>query len=147
MHEDPIAFTFFNQIGIIDQRASTLFARSLPKGMTIAQFGVLNHFVRLDIVEKSPTELARTFQVTRGTMTSTLGRMHRAELIAIRPDHRDGRGKLVGLTEKGREMRHSCVKSIEFLAPMLDDIVPPQDLNRVMPLLSRILARLESMAQ
>lgn len=145
--EDPIVFTLFNQIGIIDQLASTLFARSLPKGMTIAQFGVLNHFVRLGIEEKSPADLARAFQVTRGTMTSTLGRLHRAGLIEMHPDASDGRGKLVRLTEAGRDMRQRCVATIMPLVPVLDGLLEPDEVRQIMPLLSRLLGKLDQIAR
>ena len=78
------AFELFNEIGIINQLSTTMFERVLPKGMTQAQFTVLNHFVRLGHQERSPAQLAFAFQVTRPTMTSTLTRMERAGLIAIR---------------------------------------------------------------
>lgn len=92
---DPTGFEFFNEIGIIDQLAGTMFERALPTGMTRAQFTVLNHFVRLGHKERSPAQLASAFQVTRPTMTSTLARMARDGLVAIRDDPTDGRAKLV----------------------------------------------------
>lgn len=147
MTDDPIAFTLFNQISIIDQLASNLFARSLPQGVTIAQFGVLNHFIRLNIGEKPPAELARTFQVTRGTMTSTLNRMQRAGLIEVRRDDNDGRGKLVQLTDKGRNTRQLCVEAMSPLVPILDDLIDTREISQLMPILSDLLQRLEKLAR
>ena len=91
MTADPLAFEFFNEMGIIDQLVSTMLTNALPHGITKAQFSVLNHFVRLDIVEQSPADLASAFQVRRPTMTSTLARMESAGLVVIRDDPRDGR--------------------------------------------------------
>ena len=83
MNKTIPAFELFNEIGIINQLATTMFERVLPKGMTQAQFTVLNHFVRLGHQERSPAQLAFAFQVTRPTMTSTLSRMERAGLILV----------------------------------------------------------------
>ena len=65
IEKDQLTFTIFNEIGIINQLTDAAFAKVLPKTMTIAQFSVLNHFIRLNIVEKSPADLASAFQVTR----------------------------------------------------------------------------------
>ncbi|MGH6951145.1 MAG: MarR family winged helix-turn-helix transcriptional regulator, partial [Vitreimonas sp.] len=69
--DDPVHFRALNEIGIINQLAQTIFERVMPAGMTLAQFIVLNHFVRLG-GSRSPAELASAFQLTRATMTSTL---------------------------------------------------------------------------
>ena len=61
-------FALFNEIAIIDQLRSTRFARTLPHGLTHSQFGVLNHFVRLEGVY-SPKQLANAFQVSKAAMT------------------------------------------------------------------------------
>ena len=45
--------------------------RVLPKGMEISHFSVLNNLAWHD-GEKTPAQLAETFNVTRGAMTNTL---------------------------------------------------------------------------
>ncbi len=72
-HPDAI-FAFFTEIGILAQLSQTQFERLMPAGMTLAQFTVLNHCVRVSD-GKSPATLARAFQVTKATMTSTLQRL------------------------------------------------------------------------
>lgn len=126
--EDPPLFTFFLEVSILDQLVGTMFERVLPNGITRAQFGVLNHFVRLGIEQKAPHELATIFQVTRGTMTSTLGRMQRNGLVSIGPDPADGRGKQVRLTEHGKQMREQCIAAIR---PMITQIAPKLPLDRM----------------
>ncbi len=111
-------FRVLNEIGIIAQLAGNAFERVMPDGMTLAQFTVLNHFVRLG-EPKRPSELARAFQVTKATMTSTLQRMEGKGLVAIVSDDSDGRGRLVTITDVGRSMHAAC---IERLAPVLDDL-------------------------
>lgn len=138
MTQDPIAFEFFNEIGIIDQLISTMLTNRLPKGMSIAQFTVLNHFVRLKLDEKSPADLASAFQVSRPTMTSTLARMERAGLIAVRADPHDGRAKRVSLTDAGRAMRERCIAAVTELAPIIGGIASDDDLKAMLPALRQI---------
>ncbi len=111
MTTDNRLFALFNEIGIIAQLSGTMFERVMPDGMTLAQFTVLNHFVRLG-GERSPAQLASAFQVTRGTMTSTLQRLEAKRLIEMAPDPEDARGKRVRITDAGRRMRERCIAAI-----------------------------------
>lgn len=140
-----LAFELFNEIAIIDQLASTVFERALPDGMTRAQFTVLNHFVRLRHAERSPAQLADAFQVTRPTMTSTLARMERAGLIAIRPDPVDGRAKLVSLTAAGRAAREAGIAAIAPLLPLLDGAIAQDDIARILPPLRAVRIALDAL--
>ncbi|MEE9587854.1 MAG: MarR family transcriptional regulator [Hyphomicrobiaceae bacterium] len=108
-------FRFFNEIGIIEQLARNAFERRMPDGLKMPHFGVLNHFVRLG-GSRTPLELARAFQVTKGTMTNTIQRLQARQLISIAPDPKDGRSKRVEITEAGREMH---TRAIEALSPAL----------------------------
>jgi DNA-binding MarR family transcriptional regulator len=145
MTADPLAFEFFNEIGIIDQLISTMLANALPSGLTKAQFTVLNHFARLRIDEKSPADLASAFQIRRPTMTSTLARMESAELIQIRSDPRDGRAKLVSVTAKGREMRERCIASLATLIPVLQTVVSDSEMESCLPLVRKIRSGLDTL--
>lgn len=145
MSRDPLVFQLFNEIGIISQLSTTMFERALPKGMTQAQFTVLSHFVRLGIDEKSPAQLASAFQVTRPTMSSTLTRMERAGLIAIRPDPSDGRAKRVSLTDKGRKMRETCIIAGADFVPVVNQVLSEADLDAVLPALRRLRMALDHM--
>ena len=62
---DPLAFRVMNEIGIIDQLGSTLFERSMPHGLTLPQFVVLNHFVRVGD-DRSPVEYERLYTAAAG---------------------------------------------------------------------------------
>jgi DNA-binding MarR family transcriptional regulator len=116
LNDDPIAFRVLNEIGIISQLAGTLFERAMPDGMTLAQFSVLNHFVRLGGV-RSPNELARAFQVTKSTMTSTLKKLEARGCIVVRPDPADSRRKCVSITAKGTRARNTAIAR---LGPFLE---------------------------
>jgi len=111
-------FTLFNEIGIISQLSNARFERTLPHGLTIAQFSVLNHLVRLED-DWSPARLAAAFQVTKGTMTSTLQRLVAKDFITLEPNPVDGRAKHVRLTAAGRLAREEALSAT---APALGDI-------------------------
>lgn len=114
-----LLFRVFNEVGIIAQLSSTAFERVMPEGMTLAQFTILNHFVRLG-GSRRPSDLARAFQVTRATMTSTLQRLEPKGLVRIVADDSDGRGRLVEITDAGRAMHADCIAR---LAPVLEDLL------------------------
>lgn len=145
MTAHPLAFEFFNEIGIIDQLVSTMLTNALPQGMTKAQFTVLNHFVRLNIAEKSPADLASAFQVRRPTMTSTLARMESAGLVSIRDDPRDGRGKLVSLTPAGKDMREACILALAKIIPEIEPIISETEMIALLPKLRALRIGLDGL--
>jgi DNA-binding MarR family transcriptional regulator len=143
MTDDPIAFEFFNEIGIIEQLARTAVERVLPRGITLSQFSVLNHFVRLG-GERSPAGLANAFQVTRQTMTNTLQRLEAAGLVTSRPDPADGRAKIISITDAGRAMRQRCIAAQAPLLADLGDRLPEADLAALLPGLRKVRILLDS---
>lgn len=137
MTNDPIAFEFFNEIGIIEQLARNRFERVLPAGVTLPQFNVLNHFVRLG-GERSPAGLANAFEVTRQTMTNTLQRLEAAGLVTSRPDPADGRAKIIAITDAGRAMRQRCLEAQAPLLAELRDRLPEIELAALIPGLRQV---------
>ncbi len=130
-------FTFINEVSIIAQLAGNLFERTMPAELTLPQFSVLNHFVRLG-GEWTPLRLANAMQVTKGTMTNTLGHLQRKDLVSVRPDERDGRSKLVSLTAKGHAQRNLAIEALtpELLA--IADAVSLADVGSAMPVLQSV---------
>ena len=116
--QDPLLVRFLTEIGIIEQLVRTQLERELPDGLKVSQFTVLNHLVRLG-GDWSPVRLARAFQVTKGAMTNTVRRLEDRGLVRVTANPRDGRGKLVNLTEAGRDMRQECLASV---APLFLDL-------------------------
>ena len=88
------------EIGIISQLSNAALERSLPEGMSAAQFGVLTHFMRRG-GQESPAQLAKAFQVTKGAMTNTLQRLEAQGFVLVVADEADGRRKRVSLTQDG----------------------------------------------
>jgi DNA-binding MarR family transcriptional regulator len=137
MTDDPIAFEFFNEIGIIEQLSRNAVERVLPRGITLSQFSVLNNFVRLG-GERSPAGLASAFQVTRQTMTNTLQRLEAAGLVTSRPDPADGRAKIITITDAGRAMRQRCIDAQAPLLAELGDLLPEAELAALLPGLRKV---------
>ena len=54
-----ISFQAMSEIAIIGHLADTALAKVLPPELSVAGFGVLNHFVRLNVEGESPARLAR----------------------------------------------------------------------------------------
>ncbi len=141
--EDPLAFRLFTEIGIIEQLARNRFEAALPDGLKVSQFGVLNHLVRLG-GEWGPARLAAAFQVTKGAMTNTLNRLDKRGLIEIKADPIDGRGKLVTLTEAGREMRERCINNIGPIIGELSNELSDKELAVALPVLEKVRKFLDS---
>jgi DNA-binding MarR family transcriptional regulator len=133
-----LAFSVFNEIGIIEQLSSNRFQRLLPDGVSLASFTVLNHFVRLGKKDESPVNLARAFQVTKGAMTNTLARLEALGMIDVVADPDDGRAKRVSVTAKGVQTRDQAIAAlVPDLESILDEI-GSEVLSSALPVLQRL---------
>lgn len=140
---DPLAFEVLNEIGIVAQLAGTRMDRLMPEGLSTAGFFVLNHFARLG-GERSPVELARAFQVTKGAMTNTVQRLEAAGLVAVAPDPADGRGKRVSITDAGRAAREDCVGRLGPSLAEVADGVGEAQLAELLPRLRHLRTWLDA---
>lgn len=132
-----LTFQFFNEIGIIHQLSTTAFNRKLPDGLHVSHFAILNHLMRLGD-GKTPNSISDAFQVTKGTMTHTLGTLTKRNLIAIQPHPSDGRSKLVFLTDAGRSFHSDAIESLNPLIDLLSRNVELDTLIRMLPDLQAI---------
>lgn len=131
---DALAVSLFSEVLAVDQLTRATLARVLPRGMELSHFSVLNHLAHSGS-EKTPAQLARTFHLTRGAMTNTLGRLEWAGWVHIRPDWDDARRKLVAISPAGLAARDAAVASI---TPIIADIVArigPDRVRATLPVL------------
>jgi DNA-binding MarR family transcriptional regulator len=133
----------FTEIGIMDQLGRAATERALPRGMTAAQLGLLNHFVRLG-GEWAPARLARAFQVTKQTMTSTLARLETAGFVEIRADPADGRAKLVSLTPSGRAAHADAIRRLGPALALAADGLPAGLVEGLLPGLEALRRALDA---
>ena len=116
-----LLFTYFNELNIISQLSSGIFERTLPDGLTVSQFSVLNWFVRVDDVA-TPGRLSTAFQVTKGAMTNTLKKLKEKQLVTVDQDEASGRRKIVRMTKRGRKVRDQAISTIyPLLAEFADE--------------------------
>ena len=139
---DPAVFRFLNEIGIFDQLARYRVERTLPHGLKISQFSVLNHFVRLGD-GWTPSRLASAFQVTKGAMTNTLHRLGALEFVDIVPAEGDGRSKLVRITEAGRAAHRDCIAAMSPDLATLQNEFGSKNFNAAIPFLEQVRSYLD----
>lgn len=106
------------EIGIISQLSGAALERSLPEGMSRAQFAVLSHFMRRG-GQENPARLAAAFQVTKGAMTNTLQRLEAQGFVRITEDAADGRRKWVSLTAEGARAYEAGIAAVR---PYMDGL-------------------------
>lgn len=132
--DNPITFTVLNEVRAVEQLARHHLSRALPDGLELAQFAVLNHFSHLG-GEKSPAQLARVFQLTKPAMTNTIARLEKAGLVRVRPDIKDGRRKLVSLTDAGLHMRNQAIESLSPIFGEITEGVGAEKMRKALPAL------------
>ncbi len=135
-------FELFNEIGIIQQLAGTAFNNRLPDGLHVSHFTVINHLCRLGD-GRTPLQLSRAFQVTKATMTNTLGKLEARGFIRVRNNPADGRSKLVFLTDKGRSFRTTAIATLYPLLDKLDQDLGTEALSRILPQLRQLRTYLD----
>ena len=93
--------------------------------------------------ERSPGELAEHTMVTTGGMTKRLDRLEHAGLVVRRASDADGRGRIVALTEAGRELIDRAFTAHMANERRLLDALGPEDAATIEPALAHWLAILE----
>lgn len=138
------AFQALSEIAIIGHLADTALAQALPPDLSVAGFGVLNHFVRLNVEGENPSKLARAFQVTKGAMTYTLQHLEALGYLRIEADPADARGKIVRITAKGRRAREAGANSVRPGMLHLLEIIGAEEFARALPFLIKLRTILDA---
>lgn len=136
-------FRFLNEIGIIAQLSGAAFEKVMPGAMTLPQFVVLNHMIRLG-GDRTPLDLARAMQVSKGAMTNTLGHLERAGFVTIRPDEKDGRSKRVDLSPAGRAAHAAALAALSPELDWLAGEIDPARIAQATPLLEEMRRALDA---
>lgn len=128
----PDYFRLFNEIGIIEQLSRNLLEARLPPGFVLAQFTVLNHLERVGN-GRTPLAIAQAFQVPKTSMSHSLAVLEREGLIELRKNPKDGRSKLVYITEAGRTFRQQTIASVAPDIARIAEAFPPDKVARLLP--------------
>lgn len=133
-----ISFQAMSEIAIIGHLADTALAKTLPPELSVAGFGVLNHFVRLNVEGESPAKLARAFQVTKGAMTYTLQKLEELGYVTLEPDPADARAKIVRITKKGRRARDAAAARVNPGMLAMLQAIGAEEFARALPFLIKV---------
>jgi DNA-binding MarR family transcriptional regulator len=104
---DPIAITarLARLQAVLSPRLEMVFARY---GIRAADFAVIATLVRLAAESVSQRRLASELGLSAGTESLRIDRLVQAGLAERSPDPDDGRGALISLTDRGRELFEAC---------------------------------------
>lgn len=93
--------------------------------------------------ERTPGDLAENTLVTSGAMTKRVDRLERAGLVTRRPSDVDGRGRVVALTPRGKDVIDAAFTDHMANERRLLDALDPEDVDQLERLLRRWLAAFE----
>jgi DNA-binding MarR family transcriptional regulator len=133
-----ISFQVMSEIAIIGHLADTALGKLLPPELSVAGFGVLNHFVRLNVEGESPARLARAFQVTKGAMTYTLQALEELGYVSLEADPADARAKIVRITKKGRRARDAAAALVNPGMKAMIEVIGADEFARALPFLIKV---------
>lgn len=94
--------------------------------------------------ERAPGELAAFTMVTTGAMTKRIDRLERDGLVTRRPSTTDGRGRVVALTEAGRDLIDQAFSEHMRNERRLLDLLTPDQAAHLESLLATWLAGFEA---
>lgn len=140
--DDALAISLLSELITVDQLARARLSKALPKGMELSHFSVLNHLANTSS-EKTPAQLARSFHVTKGAMTNTLGKLETAGHVHIRPDWDDARRKQVAVSPSGRAARDAALQVITPIIAEMTSTLGSDKVRAVLPILRELRLRLE----
>jgi len=128
-----LAIALFSEVVAAEQMIKGSLSRTLPKGMEMSHFSVLNHLSSTG--ERTPAQLARAFHVTKGAMTNTLQKLEVSGYIHIRPDWDDARKKLVSISKAGEAAREQAMRAVRPLFEMTVNRIGAQEIKQILPVL------------
>lgn len=94
--------------------------------------------------ERAPGELAEHTMITTGGMSKRIDRLERAGLVTRRAAEADGRGRVVALSERGRETIDAAFADHVANERRLVDELSARDAAELQRILTKWLARLEA---
>ncbi len=140
---DPLSIALFSEMFMADQLARARLAKALPRGMELSHFSVLNHLAHAN-AERSPAQLARSFHVTRGAMTNTIGKLEWAGYVHVRPDWDDARRKFVSISKAGRKAREEAIAAIYPIISEAVEAVGAERVRNALPVIRELRRRFDN---
>jgi DNA-binding MarR family transcriptional regulator len=113
-------------------------------GISLGDAEVLFSLAHSERPHQTPGELAKTFQITPGSMTTRLTRLERVGYIERRIDPNNRVSIHVVLTPAGDQLHRTAVEDlIDLRRELIAAALPSRDLSTLNTLLSRVLSHIE----
>jgi len=138
---ETLSISLFSEILTLDQLLRSKIAKGLPKGMELSHFSLLNHLAHIG-AERTPADLAKSFNLTRGAISNTLAKLEWAGYVHIRPDWDDARRKQVVISPSGRTARDYAFAQIGPILAAATEASGTEDLKNILPALRRLRTNL-----
>ncbi len=143
---DQLAIALFSEMFMADHLVRSRIGKALPKGMELSHFSILHHLARCG-GERTPADLARAFNVSRGAMTNTIGRLQQAGFIHVRPDWDDARKKLVAISPSGRKAWDMALASVAPVLAQAVSAIGEERLRGALPVMRELRQGLDETAK
>ncbi|GAA1712087.1 hypothetical protein GCM10009745_70260 [Kribbella yunnanensis] len=114
-------------------------------GLSLADCEVILRLAHLEAPERTPSQLARIFHITAGSMTARLGRLEAGGYLTrtVQPGNRAQ--IQVDLTGKGKVLHHRFAdQMVEIHQQMFAGALPAEDRETLNDLLRRLLTHVEA---
>ena len=134
---ETLSVSLFSEILALDQLLRSKISKGLPKGMELSHFSVLNHLAHVGN-ERTPADLAKSFNLTRGAITNTLTKLEWSGYVHIRPDWDDARRKQVVISPAGRAARDNAFALIGPILAKAAGASGPENLKSILPILREL---------
>ena len=138
---ETLSISLFSEILALDQLLRSKIVKGLPKGMELSHFSLLNHLAHIG-TERTPADLAKSFNLTRGAISNTLAKLEWAGYVHIRPDWDDARRKQVVISPSGRTARDYAFAQIGPILAAATEASGTEDLKNILPALRRLRTNL-----
>lgn len=132
---------FASEILALDHILRQRITRALPKGMELSHFSVLNALEHASD-GRSPAQLAKALNLTRGAITNTLSRLEWAGYVIISPDWDDARRKHVHINPAGRKARQLALDALSPLITEMTGQAGAETLRAALPVLRDLRIKL-----
>lgn len=120
-------------------------AVAAESGLSLADCEVILRLAHLEPAECTPSQLARIFHITAGSMTARLGRLESGGYLTrtVQPENRAQ--IQVELTGKGKVLHHRFAdQMVEIHHEMFAGALPAEDRETLNDLLRRVLTHVEA---
>lgn len=134
-------FELFNSCGDVHATLTRRAENILPSDLTMPQFAILDDLRKNFLLENAdfltPIALAKSQKITKGAVTNLLNQLNKKNMIQFNKHPKDGRSKLVSLSDEGAKAhRHSMVALSQLTSEILQQF-SADELSVALPILSK----------